>query len=120
MESGPMSASELGQFVCVIHPESGCLHSPAVTISWDGVWVKTDDAYSSAHRDCFEAVSAQPAVRWVASGRNGYHAVDRYQAGSSGTFGSPLIFRLRKDADAVARALNEAFAMGVTHGDPGA
>ena len=59
MESQPMKASELGQYVCVVH--GGCLHSPHITIPSDGVWVRSPDpnnpgshVYSSAHRDCYE------------------------------------------------------------------
>jgi hypothetical protein len=56
MESAPMKDGELGQYVCVTHPEAGCLHSPDITIRSDGVWVKNGQLWSSAHRDCFEAV----------------------------------------------------------------
>ena len=66
MESQPMKPSELGTYVCVAH--GGCLHSPHITITSDGVWVRSPDPdplnpgshlYSSAHRDCYE--------RWAAS-----------------------------------------------------
>lgn len=51
--------------------------------------------------------------KYVASGRNGYHAVDQYRPSeSSGTYGNALIFRTRKDADKVAAALNEAYEAG--------
>jgi hypothetical protein len=69
MESAPMKASELGQYVCVVHPApeaGGCLHSPNITIMSDGVWVRLPDSlnpgshvYSSAHRDCYEARAAR-------------------------------------------------------------
>lgn len=52
-ETKPMKPEELGKYVCV--PSSTCLHSPDITISSDGVWVKTGQQWSSAHRDCFEA-----------------------------------------------------------------
>jgi hypothetical protein len=62
MESAPMKDSELGRYVCVIHPPAGCLHSPHITITSDGVWVKSETGpygvtgtVSSAHRDCYEA-----------------------------------------------------------------
>ena len=65
MESKPMHAAELGRYVCVAH--GGCLHSPAITIKRDGVWVRSPNPdplsgghlYSSAHRDCFEAWQAR-------------------------------------------------------------
>jgi hypothetical protein len=59
METAPMKAGELGQYVCVAH--GGCLHSPHRTITADGVWVKQGPGgpFSSAHRDCYE--------RWAAS-----------------------------------------------------
>jgi hypothetical protein len=40
-----------GQYVCVAH--GGCLHSPHITITSDGVWVKYGTQFTSAHRDCF-------------------------------------------------------------------
>jgi hypothetical protein len=50
---------------------------------------------------------------YVASGRNGYWAVDQYRPQrSGGTYGNALIFRTRKDADKVAAALNEAYEAG--------
>lgn len=57
MESKPMKADELGRYVCVAH--GGCLHSPSITITQDGVWVKAGELFSSAHRDCFEAWQAR-------------------------------------------------------------
>lgn len=56
-ESRPMKPGELGRYVCV--PASECLHSPHITINTDGVWVKTGQQWSSAHRDCFEARQAR-------------------------------------------------------------
>lgn len=46
-----MRDDELGQYVCV----GRCQHSPHITITADGLWVKTGQEWSSAHRDCFEA-----------------------------------------------------------------
>ena len=66
LEYRPMKPEELGKYVCVAH--GGCLHSPAITITADGVWVRSPDPdplnpgshlYSSAHRDCFEAWQAR-------------------------------------------------------------
>lgn len=66
METRPMKPGELGRYVCVAH--GGCLHSPKITITADGVWVRSPDPdplnpgshlYSSAHRDCFEAWQAR-------------------------------------------------------------
>jgi hypothetical protein len=59
METQPMKPYELGHYVCVAH--GGCLHSPQVTISSDGVWVKGPTSWTSAHRDCFEAWQAREA-----------------------------------------------------------
>lgn len=51
---------------------------------------------------------------WAVGGRYGYWAVDKYIAGdtSHGTYGDSLTFRTKKDATAVANALNAAFAAG--------
>jgi hypothetical protein len=57
MESQTMKPSELGKYVCVAH--GGCLHSPDITITSDGVWVKAGQQWSSAHRDCFQAWQAR-------------------------------------------------------------
>lgn len=48
-----MKTEELGRYVCVVH--GGCLHSPHITITSNGVWVKWGQIFSSAHRDCFDA-----------------------------------------------------------------
>lgn len=54
---------------------------------------------------------------YVASGRNGYWAVDQYRpAQSSGTYGDALIFRTRREAQMVASALNAAYQDGVHDG----
>lgn len=60
MDTQPMKAAELGQFVCVAH--GGCLHRNR-TITSDGVWVRQGPGgpFSSAHRDCYE--------RWAATER---------------------------------------------------
>lgn len=67
IETAPMKDSELGQFVCVIHPQEGCLHSPHITINSGGVWVKTSTLWSSGHADCVQAYIAaeqsDPATR---------------------------------------------------------
>lgn len=67
METRPMKASELGRYVCVAH--GGCQHSPRITITSDGVWVKVPDSlnpgghmYTSAHRDCCERWQAAEAA----------------------------------------------------------
>jgi hypothetical protein len=57
MESQPMKKDDYGRYVCVAH--GGCLHSPKITITSDGVWVKHGGQFSSAHRDCFEAWQAR-------------------------------------------------------------
>lgn len=54
-ESAPMKDSELGQYVCVA--QGGCLYTPNRTIRTDGVWVKTGQQWSSAHRVCHEAAA---------------------------------------------------------------
>jgi hypothetical protein len=55
-ETAPMKDSELGQFVCVIHPPAGCLLSPDITIRSDGVWAKTGQLWSSGHARCVRAL----------------------------------------------------------------
>lgn len=45
-----MKDSELGKFVCVANCQE-----PKRVINSDGVWVKTGDMFSSAHRTCHEA-----------------------------------------------------------------
>jgi hypothetical protein len=79
MESQPMKDSELGRYVCVVHPApeaGGCLHSPHITITSDGVWVRLPDSlnpgshvYSSAHRDCYEARQANESASEAAGRR---------------------------------------------------
>lgn len=54
MDAAPMKDSELGRYVCVIHPLPGCLHSPDATIRADGVWVKAGQMWSSGHADCYQ------------------------------------------------------------------
>ncbi len=49
---------------------------------------------------------------WVASGRNGYYAVDEYHTGSTAVWGHSLIFDTRGTADRVAAALNAAYMAG--------
>ena len=53
-----MKDTELGKYVCVI--DGGCLHSPHITITSDGIWRKRPNpagpspyVYTSAHRDCY-------------------------------------------------------------------
>jgi hypothetical protein len=58
-------------------------------------------------------MNAQASVYWLASGRNGYWAVDEHHAGSSGTYGSALIFKRRMDAESVAGALCSAYQRGL-------
>jgi hypothetical protein len=79
MESKPMEAGELGRYVCVVH--GGCLHSPHLTITSGGVWVRSPAPdplsqgrylYSSAHRDCFEAWAAREAKTPCAGCGGGY------------------------------------------------
>jgi hypothetical protein len=57
-DATPMKESELGKYVCVI--DGGCLHSPHITITSDGIWRKRPNpagpspyVYTSAHRDCY-------------------------------------------------------------------
>jgi hypothetical protein len=47
-----MKPSELGRYMCVTHPATGCLHAPATTIRSNGVWYKTAASWSSGHADC--------------------------------------------------------------------
>lgn len=55
----PMTDEEMqGRYVCVAR--GGCLHSPHITITSNGVWVRYPDSMnpgstvsSSAHRDCY-------------------------------------------------------------------
>jgi len=56
-ETAPMKPDELGRFVCVA--PGGCRHTPDIGINADGLWVKTGQQWSSAHRDCFEASQQQ-------------------------------------------------------------
>ncbi len=81
LSSRPMKASELGRYVCV--PSGSCLHSPGITISADGVWVRSPGpdplypgrhVYSSAHRDCYErrAASEQQAGQPVLNDERAY------------------------------------------------
>jgi hypothetical protein len=59
-ESRPMKDSELGRYVCVTRPAAGCLHR-STTVSADGVWVKTGQQWSTAHRDCYQAWQREQA-----------------------------------------------------------
>jgi hypothetical protein len=62
LDSAPMKAGEYGRYVCVAH--GGCLHSPRIAITADGVWVRQRPAgvFTSAHRDCFERWAADEAA----------------------------------------------------------
>lgn len=51
-ETRPMKAHELGRYVCV--PAAACLKSPHITITADGLWVRSGGQFSSQHRDCYE------------------------------------------------------------------
>lgn len=63
-DTQPMHEDELGRYVCVARgtPTGGCLRSPDITITSDGVWVRYPDSlnpgshvYSSAHRACYQS-----------------------------------------------------------------
>ncbi len=55
---------------------------------------------------------------WTASARNGYHAVDQERPGQgSGTYGDPLNFSSRSDAEKVAAALNDAYRAGMAESE---
>lgn len=60
MDCKPMKDAELGKYVCVAH--GGCIYSPYITITFDGVWVRSNGLYSSAHRACYD--------RWANTERN--------------------------------------------------
>lgn len=96
MESAPMKDSELGKYVCVVHPDpaaGGCLHSPHITIMSDGVWVKLPDSvnpgsfvYSSAHRDCYESWAVrQDAIRVDEQPNGLFHITRRDVTRTAGT-----------------------------------
>jgi hypothetical protein len=71
-ESAAMQPWELGKYVCVA--PGGCRqHSRDVNA--DGVWVKTGQQWSSAHRACFEAAVSEEATECLCGDAQKAHDV---------------------------------------------
>lgn len=123
METSAMKASDYGKYVCV-GPNRRCTSGNRM-INSDGVWIKGDTAWSSAHRGCVDVPVPSRGYHdepddlpvgspyWMPYGAYGYWVVHERTVGDTSTRDVSGPQTTKKLAMAVSGALNAAYRQGL-------